>query len=220
MKDFGRRIFPTRLKFEAITDRRPSTVSDSGLRSALQRLIQDHGYSEVQRGLRELKSSDLPRKNLRRSKGDEVSFSNRTTTKPKRHSSRVTAPEYVAKAEISCERRPLVDELSRRFENKSFLPTFGDVSNFCQIYGIDEPASRSRASAIPRLFKFLATMEPGEIRRILDDGMFSGPSRLGPIADAIRRSALRKAAARPSMTSASPSDTEAGSLEISGETRA
>lgn len=197
-----------------------STVSDSGLRSALHRLIQDHGYSEVQRGLRELKSSDLPRKNLRRSKGDEASSSNRTTTKPKRHSSRVTAPEYVARAEISPDKRPLMDELSRRFENKSFLPTFGDVRNFCQIYSIDEPASGSRASAIPRLFKFLATMEVDEIRRILDDGMFSGPSRLGPIADAIRRSTFRRATARPSVTSASPSDTETASSEISGETRA
>ena len=195
-------------------------MSESGLRSALHRLIQDHGYSEVQRGLRELKPSGLPRKNLRRSKKDETLSSNRATTKPKRHSSRVTAPEYVAKAEISSENRPLVDELSRRFENKSFLPTFGDVSNFCQIYGIDEPASRSRAGAIPRLFKFLAAMEIDEIRRILDNGMFSGPSRLGPIADAIRRSAVRRATARPSMTSASPSDTETASSEISGETRA
>ena len=204
------------------SDNRQETdaVSDSELRNALHRLIQDHGYSEVRRGLRELRSSDFPGKYLRRSKKDDMSSSSRATTKPKRHSSKVTAPEYVAKAEISSENRPLVDELSRRFENKSFLPTFGDVRNFCQIYGIDEPASRSRAGAIPRLFKFLATMEPDEIRRILDDGMFSGPSRLGPIADAIRRSGLRKATARPSMTSASPSDTETASSEISGETRA
>ena len=190
-----------------------STVSDSDLRNALQRLIQDHGYSEVHRGLRELKSSGLPRKSPHRSKKDEISSSSRATPRPKKRSSRITAPEYVAKAEISSERRPLVDELSRRFENKSFLPTFGDVRNFCQIYGIDEPASRSRAGAIPRLFKFLAAMEAHEIRRILDDGMFSGPSRLGPIADAIRRSAVRRATTHPS-------DTEAASPEVSGETRA
>ena len=190
-----------------------STVSDSELIDALQRLIHDYGYSEVQRGLRELKSSDLPRKNLRRSKKNEISSSSRATAKPKKHSSRITAPEYVAKAEISSERRPLVDELSRRFENKSFLPTFGDVRNFCQIYGIDEPATRSRASAIPRLFEFFSAMEVHEIRRILDDGMFSGPSRLGPIADAIRRSAVRRATAHPS-------DTETASTEVSGETRA
>ena len=195
-------------------------MSDSGLRNALHRLIQDHGYAEVQRCLRGLKSSDLPRKNLRRSKKDGMSSSSGTTTKPKRNSSRITAPEYVAKSEISSEKRPMVDELSRRFENKSFLPTFGDVRNFCQIYGIDEPASRSRVSAIPRLFKFLATMETDEIRRILDNGMFSGPSRLGPIADAIRRSAIRRVTARPSMTPASQSDTETASSVVSGETRA
>ena len=66
------------------------------------------------------------------------------------------------------------------------MPTFGDIRNFCQVYGIDEPASKSRASAIPRVFKFMATMSDEEVQGILDGGMFSGPSRVGPIADAIR----------------------------------
>ena len=66
------------------------------------------------------------------------------------------------------------------------MPTFGDIRIFCEVYGIDEPASKSRASAIPRIFKFIATMSSDEVQGILDDGMFSGPSRVGPIADAIR----------------------------------
>ena len=81
----------------------------------------------------------------------------------------------------------MVVELAGRFQDKSFLPTFGDIANFCHFYQIDKPASKSRASAIPRVFKFIASMEADDVRIILDQGMFSGPSRLGPIADAIRR---------------------------------
>ena len=38
-----------------------------------------------------------------------------------------------------------------------------------------------------RIFKALASMDETEVKRILDDRLFSGPSRMEPIADAIRR---------------------------------
>ncbi len=107
--------------------------------------------------------------------------------KPKKRSVKATAPEYVSKLEPSLEKTAPVVELAKRFECKAFLPTFGDIAHFCQIYGIEVPASKTRASAIPRVFKHIASMETKEIQRMLDDGLFSGPSRLGPIADAIRR---------------------------------
>ena len=107
--------------------------------------------------------------------------------KPKKRSVKATASEYVSKLELSLEKEAPVVELAERFERKAFLPTFGDIAHFCQMYGIEVPASKTRASAIPRVFKHIASMETEEIQRILDDGLFSGPSRLGPIADAIRR---------------------------------
>ena len=78
-----------------------------------------------------------------------------------------------------------------------FLPTLGDIRSFCQTYGIDEPRSRSRLGGIPRVFKFLTTMEAKEVERMLDDRLFSGPAELGPIAEAIRGRArqYREAAA-------------------------
>lgn len=107
--------------------------------------------------------------------------------KPKKRSVKATALEYVSKLELSSEKIAPVVDLAERFERKAFLPTFGDIAHFCQIYGIEVPASKTRASAIPRVFKHIASMETEEIQRMLDDGLFSGPSRLGPIADAIRR---------------------------------
>ena len=61
-----------------------------------------------------------------------------------------------------------------------------DIRNFCEAYGIEEPRSKSRASGIPRVFKFLVTMDVADVERMLDDRMFSGPAQLGPVADAIR----------------------------------
>lgn len=107
--------------------------------------------------------------------------------KPKKRSVKATAPEYVSKLDLSSEKVASVVDLAECFERKAFLPTFGDIAHFCQTYGIEVPASKTRANAIPRVFKHIASMEIEEIQRILDEGLFFGPSRLGPIADAIRR---------------------------------
>ena len=108
--------------------------------------------------------------------------------KARKRSSKLNATEYAAKMELPPDKQSAIVKLAERFERKAFLPTFGDIANFCQMHDINVPASKTRANAIPRVFKFLATdTEVDELQRILDDGMFSGPSRLGPIADAIRQ---------------------------------
>ena len=119
--------------------------------------------------------------------------------KPKKRSVKATAPEYVSKLDLSSEKVAPVVDLAECFERKAFLSTFGDIAHFCQTYGIEVPASKTRASAIPRVFKHIASMETKEIQRILDDGLFSGPSRLGPIADAIRRNGRGSASSDSSL---------------------
>ncbi|MYC08115.1 MAG: hypothetical protein F4X57_13240 [Chloroflexi bacterium] len=116
---------------------------------------------------------------------------------PRIKKSKPNAAEYADKMELRPDKQDAITALAERFERKDFLPTFGDIRNFCDIYGIDVPASKTRASAIPRVFKFLANeMEADEVQRILDYDLFSGPSRLGPIADAIRRNGRASRASR------------------------
>ena len=115
-----------------------------------------------------------------------VSTTQVSPTKPTSLRSKISATEYVAKLELPLGKKPVVVELAKRFECKAFLPTFGDIANFCQIHGLKTPLSKSRSSAIPRIFKFIATMDSSRTRAILDEEMYSGPSKLGPIADAIR----------------------------------
>ena len=62
---------------------------------------------------------------------------------------------------------------TEEFEQRVFLSTLNDIRNFCEAYGIEEPRSKSRASGIPRVFKFLVTMDVADVERMLDDRMFS-----------------------------------------------
>ena len=166
-------------------------MTQAELKDTLRTMVVEYGFEQVNKSLMEVRTSTYPvqkpKANTGRSDRDAVKKAGKRKRK-------VTASQSVAKMELPQDKEKFVIELAERFEKKTFLPTFGDISNFCQIYGIDEPASKSRASAIPRVFKFIASMEASDIRRIIDDGLFSGPSRLGPIADAIRRNGRARTA--------------------------
>ncbi len=155
-------------------------MTDPKLRTALHPIVKEYGLGTVLRYLAEI--ADARKANVER----PTPPSNGNSNGSKQRRPKVTAREYVEKMELPLEKSAAVTELAERFQHKSFLPTFHDVTEFCQVYGIEVPASRSRMSAIPRVFKFIADMETNEVQRILDDGMFSGPSKLAPIADAIR----------------------------------
>ena len=110
----------------------------------------------------------------------------RAPAKSEKLRSRTTAVEYVARMDLPDELGGPMSDAAKRFQDKAFLPTIGDIRHFCEVHGITPPANGSRSSAIPRVFQFLSTRDADEIESILNGGMFSGPARLGPIADAIR----------------------------------
>ena len=99
---------------------------------------------------------------------------------------------------------------AQRFEDGAFLHSIADIREFCRIHSVELGKSASRLSSIPRVFTFLAVMDTPEITKLLDEGEFSGPTRLAPIADAIRnRSALRdsqRASSGQVVSEATPAD--------------
>ena len=101
-------------------------------------------------------------------------------------SARVSKADGSQSLEVPAERGAVLRRAAEEFEQRVFLSTLNNIRNFCEAYGIEEPRSKSRASGIPRVFKFLVTMDVADVERMLDDRMFSGPSQFGPIADAIR----------------------------------
>ena len=158
------------------------------LKDMLCLMVDRHGPEQVNRALREVVSAH------RRKNSNKAKASSKNSAKAKPEKKKTTAPEYVAKMELPSEKKRGLAELAKRFEEKNFLPSFGDIREFCLIYRIVEPASKSRVSALPRIFKFIATLESSDIQKILDSGLFSGPARLGPIADAIMRNGRSAAA--------------------------
>ena len=154
------------------------------LAASLRELVREHGLEQVHRSLGEIGGLDgaAPR-----------------TGRPGRRAAAgrgsqkraATALERVTRMDLPQETADGVLELAKRFDEKSFMPTLGDIARFCRVYNVDEPASKSRASAVARVFGAIAAMDAEDIRMLLDYGAFSGPSRLGPIADAIARSGSR-----------------------------
>lgn len=168
------------------------------LRTALGSLVERHGFRKVSRLLGEMEPADSEPRNTgkrtaeRRVVGGPVRPRN-TGVSRRRH--RPSAVSCVERLELGAERAGVVGRAAAAFDEQSFLPILGDIRVFCETYGIEEPLASSRDSRIPRIFRFLGTMNPADLERILDDRMFSGPARLAPIADAIRRRAkeLREA---------------------------
>ncbi len=161
-------------------------MTNGEIENFLRPIVQEHGLGSVLEVLSKIASEQ----DAQSTPPPDVNGVDKSTQhkKSRKRSTKPNAAEYVARMELPSDKQDAVVALAERFKRKDFLPTFGDIRNFCDIYGIDVPASKTRASAIPRVFKFLANeMEADEVQRILDYELFSGPSRLGPIADAIRR---------------------------------
>ena len=106
--------------------------------------------------------------------------------------SKPSAVNYVEKMTLPQEKAEVMKCAAKRFEDGGFLPNIADIREFCRIHDVELSKSASRISSIPRVFMFLAAMDTARIAKLLDEGAFSGPTRLAPIADAIRsRSAER-----------------------------
>ena len=152
------------------------------LRAVLGSMVERYGFETVSRILHELEAG-VAGPNARGEREAQRRIRRKRAKQTKR---RRSAVDYVQAMEIPVERAAVVRRAAKEFERRVFLPTLGDVRSFCEVFGIEEPRSTSRASGIPRIFKFLVTMEGAGVERMLDDRVFSGLTSLGPIADAIR----------------------------------
>lgn len=156
------------------------------LTDSLRDLVSRHGISAVLHSLADIEShSDgSPRR-----------------SEPKTRDASNSKPSAVACVDRMTVPPHKIDPMRRAaelFDDKRFLPTLSDIREFSRVHGIELPKSASRNSSIPRVFTFMASMDKDAINLTLDDGAFSGPTRLAPIADAIRgNSAARRRNSTP-----------------------
>ena len=144
-------------------------------------IAQKHGVEPVCREYRNMRLAGN-----RETKEDFDSSSRAQRTREGSSKKKPTAFGYISKMELHPGKRAALIAAAKQFENCSFLPTIADIRCFWENYELGEPAPRTRVSAIARVFSFISTMDTEEIEKTLDSGLFSGPTRLGPISDAIR----------------------------------
>lgn len=150
------------------------------LTESLQALVRRHGLSSVLHSLADIQAAP---------KQSTSSLSPRRT---RNAGSKSSAVDYVGKMTLPPEKDKAMIRAAQRFEDGGFLPNIADIREFCRIHGVDLGKSVSRASSISRVFTFLATMDTVQLTKLLDEGAFSGPTRLAPIADAIRSRSTRR----------------------------
>ena len=186
-------------------------MKENRLRNTLRAMVEEHGILRVERALDDIRKAT--KGSTRSSRSSTGAIQDYTPRARQRKRAKITAAEYVSKLELPSETMRLLKRVAVKFEEKMFLPTFEDIRNFCATYGLDTPASPSRISAIPRIFKYLAKLAPHDIHTILQANSSSGPTRLAPIADAIRRSSEQRVGAHSSL------DGENDSLPDTPETK-
>lgn len=146
------------------------------LTETLQELVRRHGISSILQGLAEIHDSPEP----------PTLPSSPNRSRAPTAGKRKLAADYVARMSLPPEKADVMQRAAQRFDEGKFLPSIADIREFCRVYRVELAKSSSRASSIPRVFKFLVAMDIARVTRILDEGAFSGPARLAPIADAIR----------------------------------
>jgi hypothetical protein len=128
----------------------------------LRLLIQQYGIAEVRRRLSAI------------------------TRPPRQPRARKSAPDYVTGMNPPNNQKERLLTLAQLFEEKRFLPTAADIGNFFEAYDVSAAKVKARQVAIPHIFRFLSSLSDERLDRIINEGSFTGPSELGPIADAIK----------------------------------
>jgi len=97
-----------------------------------------------------------------------------------------TAISIAAKVNLPSIQKQLIQQLAEQYDDKHFLPTSGDIRYFFEAHGEIAPLVKQRIDSFRRVLKLLSTMPEAALRKMIEDDSHSGPSRLGPLSDAIR----------------------------------
>lgn len=161
----------------------------SNSKDIISELINKYGEDELRRRL------DI----LLESVDRDIRELSRTNENPRtqRSKKKVNAIDYVVDMDIPDNRKESMRSLAIMFDNKEFLPRIPDIKNFLYTQGVDGSFVRSRQSAITRLFFLLSSLSAESLRTIIEENAFSGPSRLEPLAEAIKRKGRANRKAEP-----------------------
>jgi hypothetical protein len=161
--------------YEAMVEKK---ISREDLLSSLIKLLVDEwGYDLVRDRLNALSG-------INEEQSLEVSVGNKQHSREK--AKKPTASVLAAKISLPPEQKYLIQNLAERYDSKRFLPTAGDIRYFFEMHGEAAPSSKQRIEVFRQVLKVLSAMQENALRKLIEDDAHSGPSRLGPLSEAIR----------------------------------
>lgn len=93
---------------------------------------------------------------------------------------------YVVRLNLPERRRALLLDMATLFDRRELLPTAADVRNFVQMRSGRRVDIKQRSDAFRRLVDVALDMPEDQLERLVKGGGHGGPSRLGPLSDAIK----------------------------------
>lgn len=103
-----------------------------------------------------------------------------------------TAVLIASRANLPPEKKDLIITIAERYDEKTFLPSQGDVKFFFEAYGEGVPHVRQRIDAFRTIIRLLSGMTEGALRNILENSIHSGPASLDSLSDAMRGAGERR----------------------------
>ncbi len=99
-----------------------------------------------------------------------------------------TAVEVVSRMNLAPDAHSTLELLAARYDAKQFLGTAGDIRQFFEDQGLAPPVVKHRSDAFRRIASVLRELSQESREALLAGHAYAGPSQLGSLSSAIRRS--------------------------------
>jgi hypothetical protein len=159
------------------------------LNSLLRTLVDEWGYEEVAAVVARMavRSNDPP-----------VEDPLVRKVRPPRKGARPSATEQIERAALEGEQKDALLQLAVRYDHRQFLPSVADVREFLIMMGERPIDMKDRREAFRILLRNLMQLPVERLKQLASTALHSGPSRLGPLSDAIAAAVERSPRQRQS----------------------
>lgn len=120
--------------------------------------------------------------------------------KPAKEHRRPNAVEMVERLDVVADRKDPLRVLAARFDAKTFLPTASDVRHFFEMRGQNPGPVKQRQDSFRKVLDVLLNMADDEMMLLQESDTHAGPTRLGPLSDAIKATSAAVRATEPEPT--------------------
>lgn len=101
-----------------------------------------------------------------------------------------TAVEIVSRMNVVPAVYEVLEGLAVRYDAKKFLATAADIRQFFEDHGVAPPVVKHRSDAFRKIVSLLCELPQDSLESLLANRAYAGPSQLGPLSNAIRRSGV------------------------------